>query len=110
MLCRHKRIGETVVSPISLKVESVSVLMLPEARLPGNDSRCQEEQEFLRRDADVCPLEEVADQRQAANQRHLCHVDTLLCHDYAADDDRPAVSNQYFRLRGLRVQRGNTLN
>src|SRR5882724_12181671 len=110
MLCRHKRIEETVVSPISIKVESVPVLMFPEARLPGNDSRCQEEQDLLRRDADVCPLEEVADQRQAANQRYLRHVDTLLCHDHAADDHRPSISNQYFRLRGLRVQRRNTLN
>src|SRR6266853_5934139 len=75
-----------------------------------NDSWRQEEQQFLRAHGDVSPLEEVADERQAAYQRNLGDVHVLLRNDYAADDHRSAIRNQDLGFRGLGIQCRNALN
>src|SRR5580692_5634080 len=80
------------------------------ARLPGDDAWRQEEQQFLRLDGDGGPFEEVADQRQATDDRNLLDVGVLGGDDDAANHDGAAVRNEYLGLRGLRVQRRDTLH
>src|SRR5580704_11555957 len=80
------------------------------SELPSDNSRCQKEQQFLRLDCGGCPLEEISDQRQAADDGNLLDVRVLRRDDDSPDDDRAAVWNQYFGLRRLSVQRRDTLH
>src|SRR5580765_4286670 len=100
----HKKIEETVVSSISPEVESVSTSVLADRELSRDDSRRQEEQKFLRRNRHVGPLEEVSDDRPAADDRGLGDVHTLLGDDDAANHERAAIGNGYLRLRRLRIE------
>src|SRR5258708_25539504 len=83
--------------------------------LPGDNSWCQEEQQFLGLDGDGCPPEEISNQRQTADNRNFLDVGVLRRNNDSSDDDRPAILDQHFGLRGLCVQRwdalpaGNTL-
>src|SRR5271155_6196161 len=54
-------------------------------KLSRQNTRGQEEQKFLGGRADRGVFEQVAHDRQAAEQRHLLHVGALLGHDHTAD-------------------------
>ena len=60
--------------------------------LARQDARRNEEKKFLRRGADSRVLEQIADDRQAAEERHLLDVRPLVVHDNPADDDGFAVA------------------
>src|SRR5262249_16136110 len=55
-------------------------------------------------------LEEVANQRQAANDRYLRYVHTLLRDDDTADNHSPAIFYEHLGLCRLRVQRRCSLD
>src|SRR5579862_4772163 len=75
-----------------------------------NDSRRNEEDQFLVLCVDDVVLEQVAQHRDAAQQRNLRDVDRVLRLDDAADHHRAAVGHQYLRGRLLRDQFGVALN
>src|SRR5579862_3507565 len=75
-----------------------------------NDSRRNEEDQFLVLCVDDVVLEQVAQHRDAAQQRNLRDVDRVLRLDDAADHHRAAVGHQYLRGRLLRDQFGVALH
>src|SRR3984957_13002717 len=79
-------------------------------KLSRQDARGQEEQQFLGRRADGGVLEQVANDRQAAEQRHLLHVGTLLGDDDAADNHGAAVRYEHLGIRFLGVDSRDALN
>ena len=55
-------------------------------------------------------LEQVANDRQAAEHGHLLNIGALLSDDYAADDHRGAVGNEHFGSSFLRVNGRNAFD
>src|SRR5271156_2026529 len=76
---------------------------------PAN-ARGEEEEKFLGRGADRGVLEQVADDRQAAEHWNGLNVGALLGDDYAADDHGGAVSNEHFGSGFLRVDGRNAFD
>src|SRR5579864_3264389 len=101
----HKQFEETAVSSNLTPNESFSVW-----RLSRDNSRGQEEQQFLRCDVDVVAPEQVANQRQAAQHRHVGNRDVLSGDNDSAHDDRATIVHQNFRFFGLGVQCRNALD
>src|ERR1700679_1932346 len=62
-----------------------------------NNSRRDEENQFLVRSAHLRVLEQVAEVRDVAEQRHLVDVDGVLGLDDAADHDRAAIGHEDLR-------------
>src|SRR5450432_806893 len=83
---------------------------MPQLSSRGNDARREEEQQFTGGHAGVVPFEQVADDRQAAEDRNLRDVDLRLGNNDAADHDGRAIGNGNLAFRGLRIQRRNALN
>src|SRR5690242_4867490 len=74
------------------------------AGLSLHDLGSDEEDQLLSRGGNRAALEEVAEHRDVAEQRHLENVDRVLCLDDAADHDRAAIGDQNLRGRLLRDQ------
>src|ERR1700674_5614849 len=78
-------------------------------RSAGENPRSEEEEKFLGLHGDRRALEEMADQRDAADQRHLLYVGSLRRNHDSADDHGAAVVDQHLRLGGLGIQCGDAL-
>src|SRR5665213_3796552 len=72
--------------------------------LARQNSRSHEEHQLLGRDAYRSVLEEIADQRHVAKQRHLVDGSVLVGDDHATDDHSAAIRDDHLGLRRLRVQ------
>src|ERR1700719_3008369 len=74
-----------------------------------NDSRSDEENQLLVLGVDFSVLEQVAEERQITEQRHLRDVDRVLGLNDAADHYRAAIRHQHLRRSLLRDQFGGGL-
>ena len=66
-----------------------------------DNPRGDEEDQLLVRGADRATLEQVAESRNVAQQRHLADVDRVLRLDDPTDDDRATVGDQHLGSRLL---------